>query len=259
MLTQEFILSDAHAHLESYEPVALEETIKRAKANGIGIIIANGITLGSSSKTVEIANRYDCIWATVGIHPWYAVRLGNRVASVKDLALNECVVGIGEIGLDFARDPETKESQMELFEEQLKLARALELPVVVHTDGADQETGEAIIRNGTQETGAILQGFTGDFASLKDWLDLEFYISIGWRILKPGNESLAAAIQQIPSEKLLIETDAAARRTISQGLELATLKPIAEKVAEIRKVPIEDIARVTTNNLKKVFRFKGNQ
>ncbi len=99
MPTEGLILSDTHAHLESYEPGALDELIRRANANGIRIIVANGITLRSSSKSVEIAERYPCVWATVGLHPYYADRLRNEVGSLKELALKERVVSIGEIGL----------------------------------------------------------------------------------------------------------------------------------------------------------------
>jgi TatD DNase family protein len=170
--------------------------------------------------------------------------------------LNERVVGLGEIGLDFVHDRESKAAQIELFEKQLELAEEFKFPVVVHTSGAHQETREAIIRSGAQQTGVIIQGFTGDLSTLQDWLDLGLYISIGPRVLKPGAENLASVVRYIPSENLLIETDAAERRTISQGLELVTLRPIAEKVAQMRNVPLEELARVTTINLKKLFNVK---
>lgn len=260
MPTEELVLSDTHAHLESYEPKALEELINRANANGIRIIVANGITLRSSSKSVEIAGCYPCVWATVGLHPYYADRLRNAVGSIRELALRERVVGIGEIGLDFSRHPETRELQLPLFDEQLRLARELDLPVVIHANKlSHQETLGAIRRNGIQEGRGIMQGFRGDLAALGDWLKLGFYLSVGPTILREPSEGLVEVIQKIPSERLLLETDARAGRTLSQGLELATLKPIAEKVAEIRNVPVEDIGRVTTNNLMKIFRLTERQ
>lgn len=257
MHTKELVLSDTHAHLESYEPKDLDELINRAHDNGIYIIIANGITLRSSSKSVEIAERYPCVWATVGLHPYYADRLINAVGSLRELALKERVVGIGEIGLDFSRHPETREFQLPLFDEQLRLARDLDLPVVIHSNQlSHQEALQAIIRNRIQEGRGIMQGFRGDESALGDWLKIGFYLSIGPTILREPSRALVEVIQKIPSERLLLETDAAARRTLSQGLELATLRPIAEKVAEIRNVPVEEIGRITTKNLREIFRLK---
>ena len=255
MQKQEIILSDTHAHLESYTPEALDELITRAREKGIRYIIANGITLRSSAQSVEIARRYPFIWATVGLHPFYAARLRNAVGDVRKLAGNKRVVGIGEIGLDFQRFPDTREAQIPLFAEQLELACELDLPVVIHTKAAHRETMEAIRRNGIPDGYGILQGFRDDLSILEDWLKLGFYLSIGPTIVIEPTGALAETIRQIPPEKLLLETDAAARRTLSQGLELATLRPIAEKVAEIRKVSLEDLARLTTANLTKIFRL----
>lgn len=250
-------LSDAHAHLESYTPEELDGQISRARASGVGIVIANGITLRSSMKSVEIAGRYDFMWATVGLHPYHCQRLAGEVDNLRKLAASERVVAIGEIGLDFVRAADPPECQKPLFDAQLKVAVEMGLPVVVHTRGAKQETRDAIVRSGISPGKVIIQGFTSGIDTLNYWLDLGYYISIGSAVLGPGAAKLLAAVPRIPAEKLLLETDAAARRTLSQGLELATLKPIAEKVAELRGVPVEDIALVTTANLKAVYGLNG--
>lgn len=250
-------LSDAHAHLESYTPEELDGLIARGKASGVGIVVANGITLRSSMKSVEIAGRYDFIWATVGLHPFHCLRLAGEIPHLRELAASERVVAIGEIGLDFIRCPDTAECQKPLFDGQLEVAVELGLPIVVHTRGARQETRDAIVRSRIPPGKVIIQGFTGGLDTLNYWLDLGYYISVGAAVLGPGAAKLMAAVPQIPPEKILLETDAAARRAVSQGLELATLRPIAEKVAELRGVPVDDIARVTTANLKAVYGLNG--
>jgi TatD DNase family protein len=242
--------------LESYEPVELDNLIARANSCGIRRIIANGITLRSSAKSVEIAEQYSCIWAAVGLHPFYAPRLINAVNALKEFALKERVVGIGEIGLDFFRYPESKEIQLHLFDQQLKLAVELDLPVIIHTKAAHHETMTTVKNNGIKEEQAIIQGFRDDLATMEDWLKLGCYLSIGPTILGRPSAALAEVIRQIPAERLLLETDARAGRTLSQGLEPATLKQIAERVAEIRNVSIEDIAAITTKNFLQVFRIK---
>lgn len=255
MPVEEFFLSDAHAHLESYAPDDLDELIKRGLTKGVRRIVANGITLHSSAKSLEIAAQYPFIWATVGLHPFYAERLLAMVGPLRQLALQERVVGIGEIGLDFKFHPETRELQLQLFDAQLRLARELDLPVVIHTGAAHRETLEAVQRNGLGEKQAIIQGFRGNPVVLDDWLRLGFYLSIGPTIVTNPTEALAEVIRLIPTERLLLETDTRAGRTLSQGLGLAMLKEIAEKVAELRDVPFEVIARVTTDNLNEVFKI----
>ncbi len=258
MFREEPLLSDTHAHVESFTPAVLDELLERARSQGIATIIANGITLRSSATSVAIAGRYPCLWATVGLHPFYAPRLRGAVPAIRELALKERVVGIGEIGLDFLRYPETGEVQLALFEEQLRLAQELDLPVVIHTKGAHRETLAALSRNGLGEKRVIIQGFRDNLAILDDWLERGFYLSIGGTILWEPSAALAETIRQIPAERLLLETDTTAKRNLSQGLELATLRKIAEKVAELRRVSLEDLARATTKNLREVFRLPDN-
>jgi TatD DNase family protein len=252
---EELFLSDAHAHLESYAPDDLDELIMRGLAKGVRRIVANGITLRSSAKSVEIAAQYPFIWATVGLHPFYAERLLNMVGPLRQLAMQDRVVGIGEIGLDFTRHPETRELQLQLFDAQLRLARELDLPVVIHTSAAHRETLDAVQRSGIGEKQAIIQGFRGNPAVLDDWLRLGFYLSIGPTIVTKPTEALAEVIRLVPTERLLLETDTRVGRTLSEGLELAMLREIAEKVAKLRDVPFADIARVTTDNLNEVFKI----
>ncbi len=255
MPAEEIFICDAHAHLESYTPDDLDELIKRGLAKGVRRIVANGITMRSSAKSLEIAAQHPFIWATVGLHPFYAERLLAMVGPLRQLALQERVVGIGEIGLDFRRHPETKELQLPLFDAQLRLARELNLPVVIHTNDAHRETLEAVQRSGLGEKQAIIQGFRGNQVVLDDWLRLGCYLSIGPTIVMNPTEALAEVIRLIPAERLLLETDTRVGRTLSQGLELATLREIAEKVAELRDVPFEVIARVTTDNFNEVFKI----
>ena len=133
----------------------------------------------------------------------------------------------------------------------------MDLPVVIHTKSAHHETVKGIKKFGIPERQGIIQGFREDAAALKDWLKLGFYLSVGIPILSYPSKELFDLIRNIPSERLLIETDTAAMRTRSQGLELATLRLIAEKMAEIRSVTLEELGSVTTKNLMEVFKLTG--
>ncbi len=251
-------LGDAHAHLEGYGPADLEAALGKARASGIGTIIANGITLRSSQKSIEIAQKHEGVWATVGIQPWHAERLAGAVSEVEKIAVKDRVAGIGEIGLDFLCFPQTKDLQLQLFDAQLEIARRLDLPVVIHTKHAMNETIAALERNRMKGERCIIHGFTGDLAALEDWVSLGCFLSIGVKIVKKPGEMLEEVIRQVPAGSLLLETDAAARRTLTQGLELATLRTIAEKVAGIRGVTLEELARTTTANLRRAYRIKDD-
>ncbi len=252
-------MADAHAHLESYEPEALAEAVERARAQGVGTIIATGITVRSSAKTVEIAARFPGMRAAVGIHPFHVLRLAGEVAAIREMASNECVVAIGEIGLDFKRNPETRAAQLDLFDRELEIAATLGLPVIVHSKWAQKETLAALRKSGIAGASVMVQGFMDETGPLQGWLDFGCYISVGSNILRPGTGAVLDAAKEVPSDKLLIETDALLRRTVKEGLELATLRPIAEKVAQVRNTSLDDLARTTTANLKKAFRLNDGR
>jgi len=238
------VYSDSHCHLERYQPDLLVETLQQARTRHIDFIISQGMSLESSVSTVHLAQSHQGVYAAVGIHPWNAVPPTEEMQQqLHQLAEQEKVVAIGEIGLDYVRNPETKEIQKELLKYELSLALETGLPVNIHCREAHQDM-MGILR---EEIGSglkgIIHGFTGNLSTLKDWLELGFYVSIGRRIVT-GDEisSLEEAVREIPSDRLLTETD---------GNPVDVIQ-VVQKIALIKGASEEQISSTATANLKRL-------
>ncbi len=250
------MLSDAHVHLDGFSPEQLRQGIEGARQDGIDILIAVGMSLESSVITVDIGDSYDGIFPSVGIHPWNAVHIDQSLyQQLRNIASSKGVVGIGEIGLDFARNPSTREIQKQAFEQQVSLAEELGLPLNVHCREAHSEMMEILKRKKTAGLRGNIHGFRDNEAMLQDWLALGFYISIGWPVTRPEGAPPPEMVQKIPSDRLLIETDSSPRGLVDgeEGSSLVWVKSVAEKVAEWRGVTIAEIGSTTTANLKRLF------
>lgn len=248
------MFTDIHAHLRG----DIDAIIQRAEKNGVEIILTAGIDLQSSIEAVKVANRYDSVYACVGIHPWSADQLdqGNQ-KKLRDLTREEKVVAISEIGLDFLgrRDPITrsrgnplsKEIQMKTFQNQIRLAKDVKLPIILHDNAAHSEILATLKHESASEVGGTIHGFNGDLAFAKECIRLGFYISIGRRVITtPNNVTLQDVVRGIPIEKLLIETDSA---------EPANVKGVAEKVAELKGISLEEVGNTTTSTLMTLLRI----
>ena len=246
------VFSDSHCHLDRLQPELLAELLEQTKTKHIDIIISMGMTLESSAETVRLARSYDGVFAAVGIHPWNAVPPTDEIRrQLQQLATQEGVVAIGEIGLDYARSPETKAVQRELLIYELSLARETGLPANIHCREAHQDMMEILRREGGTGLKGIIHGFSEDEAQLRDWLDLDFYVSIGRRVLAADEvPSLPAAVRQIPLNRLLTETDAA-----GQSASPAEVVSVVQKLASIRGVTDEEIANAATANLKRLLQL----
>ncbi len=159
------VFSDSHCHLVGQQPERLAEVLEQARVKGVDIMVSMGMTLESSAETIRLAQSYGGVLAAVGIHPWNAVLPTDEVRrNLDELARRENVVAIGEIGLDYARSPQTKEVQRELLICELSLARETGLPVSIHCREAYQDMMDILRQEvGSGLKGAI-HGFSGDKA-----------------------------------------------------------------------------------------------
>lgn len=241
------ILSDSHCHLDGQQPERLAEVLKQARTKGMAIMLTMGMTLESSAEAIQLAQSHEGILAAIGIHPWNAIVPTDMVCRrFEEMVKQKKVVAIGEIGLDYARNPETREIQKELLAYELSLARETGLPVSLHCREAYADMMDILHKeNGSRLRGAI-HGFTGDQSTLKEWLDLGFHISIGRRGFTIDEiPSLRAAIPAIPRDRLLTETDAA-----GPSGNPSEVVSVVEKLASLRGTSAEEIARTATANLK---------
>ncbi len=246
--------SDSHCHLVRYDPGLLTGVLAQARALGVNVIVSVGMTVETSAETISLAESNDGVLAAVGIHPWEAAPLTDQLSrDLSELVQREHVVAIGEVGLDYARAPETKEIQRELLIYELSLARETGLPVNIHCREAHQDMMDILHETIGSDLDGIIHGFSGDRAQLWDWLDLGFYISIGVRGLVINDlPSLNEVVREIPSDRLLTETDATGG---SQPAGPADVISVATKLASLRGVTVEEIGSTTTENLKRLLRL----
>ena len=252
------MLVDTHCHLDFPEyDQDRDEVIQRAKAQGVEYIINIGSSLKGSEGALELSRKYESIYATVGIHPHEAdTFIPETLAKIKNLAINKKVVAIGEIGLDYFKQFSKKENQLSLFLSQLTLAKELNLPLVIHTRDAQADTLK--ILKGAMPVRAVVHCFSGDSLFLKECLDLGFSVSFTCNITYKKAQDLRDIVKITPIESLLLETDApylSPEGFRGKRNEPAHVRLLAETVAGLKGLKIEEVERVTTENARRFFNF----
>jgi TatD DNase family protein len=249
---------DAHAHL--FYPNfngEIDEIIKRAKEAGVDYILVPGTDLASSVQAIELSKKYDMVYAAVGIHPHDTKEWNDSlIDKIEQLANNEKVVAIGEIGLDYYYDFSPKDIQKKAFEAQIELALKLKLPIIVHNREADTDV-MAIIRN-YKDSGlrAQFHCFAGTVEDARELVELRHYISFTGNITFKKAETLRKIVSRIAPENLLLETDSPFMTPIphrGERNEPSYIKLVADQIAAIHKLTTEDIARTTSYNAYKLF------
>lgn len=254
-------LIDSHAHIygEEFEG-DFDAMLQRAKDAGVSCIIVPGSDLPSSRAAVQLAHRHDHIFAAVGVHPHDAASVTpDQVEEIRTLATaDNRVVAIGEVGLDFYRDRSPRSVQMEVFRSFIALARELSLPLVVHDRDAHDDVVRILREERAREVGGVLHCFSGDADMARACIDMGFFISIPGTVTYPANSGLHEVVRQVRTEHLLIETDAPYLSPIpfrGKRNEPAHVRLTAQKVAELKGLSLEDVARITSLNARRLFRL----
>jgi TatD DNase family protein len=259
------MLVDSHAHLDfpqfgSDRAAVLE----RAQAAGVGAIVDVGADLESSRRAVALAQAEPMVYASVGVHPHDAKTLdGATLAELRALASQPKVVAVGEIGLDFYRDLSPRDVQRRAFQAQLAWAAQMARPVVIH-DREAHEPVLAILEDwarglaGSPLAGraGVLHSFSGELAMAERAIALGFYISISGPVTYQNARRLPEIVAALPLDRLLIETDCPylpPHPHRGQRNEPAYVQLVAERVAAIRGVAIQEIAAATTANARRLF------
>jgi TatD DNase family protein len=248
------VYSDSHIHLASYPADGVLALVQRAITAGMTLLMTWGEDLASSATGGDYAAGYEVVYAGAGIHPWNAVNPTDEIKRrFEATARRHKVVAIGEIGLDWAHNPSNRETQQECMRYQVAYALKNGLSVDVHVRESHEEV-MAILRPAVKAgLRGIAHGFTGSPTQLKDWLALDFYISIGVRGLVTGElPGMAELIRLIPSDRLLCETD---NSDTPEHPGLTGAISVAEKIAQLKNSRPEDIGAGTTANLKRLLKI----
>lgn len=259
-------LVDTHAHLTFPEFEGdLAFVLDRAWQAGLSAIVAVGAGSGleGNARAVELARSDGRIFATVGIHPHDAAKVSEGWREeIERLAGDERVVAIGEIGLDHHRDHSPREVQREIFREQLELARRLGKPVVLHDREAHEDLWRIIEEVGVPPRGGVFHCFSGSISFARRAVEAGFFISVTGVVTFRKVRELAEVIAALPIERLLLETDCpylAPEPHRGKRNEPAFVVETARRVAEIKKLSLEDVARVTTLSARRLFGLPGGE
>jgi TatD DNase family protein len=233
------------------------DVLENAEHAGLERMVIVGFDVESSKKAVAMAEQNGRLLAAVGIHPHDAASMDEAaLKELRGLAEHPRVVAIGEIGLDFYRNLSPKEKQFEAFEAQLALAEELKLPVIVHDRDAHGPAAEVLSERAAGLVGGVLHCFSGDEALAEAAVSWGFYISVAGPLTYPNAKDLRSVVERIPIERIVIETDApylSPQPRRGKRNEPAFVQYIAEELARIKGLSLEDVDRITTLNAKQLF------
>lgn len=250
------MLVDSHAHLEDEKYDRDREKVIEECKKDLTFLINVGSNLLTSKQSIELAHNYDFIYASVGIHPHDAQREFDKVEEIKRLALQEKVVAIGEIGLDYYYDDPPKEFQKEIFIKQIRLAKKLNLPIIIHDRDAHGDILDILKQEWTKDLIGVFHSYSGSVEMTFQVIEMNFYISLGGPVTFKNAKKTKEVAKAVPIEKLLIETDSPYLTPEPYRGKRNTpvyVKFVAKKIAELREMPYEEVCRITAENAIKLF------
>lgn len=246
---------DTHTHIydKQFEN-DFDDVMKRIEDELEGIV-SIGFDLESSLKSIELANRYLFVNAVIGVHPVDIKKYNDKVEKeLERLALTEKkVVAIGEIGLDYHWMEDPKDVQIAGFRKQMELAERVKKPVVIHTREALQDTLDVL--KDYKNVGGILHCYPGSLEAAKPFLD-RYYLGIGGTLTFKNNKKTKELVKELPLEKIVLETDCPYLTPVpfrGKRNEPIYTKYVAEEVARIKEISVEQVIKVTTENAKKIY------
>ena len=254
---------DSHAHLYFPEYADdLSAVLERARANGVSKILTVGTTLNDSQASLELAKKHPFIYATAGIHPHEAVSAcKDTLAKIRQLSEHEKVVAIGEVGLDYHYEHSPRDIQKRVFYDFIEMAKDCKLPLIIHTREAEADTMDIITSQRAGDAGGVIHCFSGSLDMAKSCVDAGFYISIPGIVTFNKATNVHDVVRNIPIDRMLIETDSPFLAPVpfrGKRNEPSYVVKVAEKVAELKGLTLEDVARITTLNAEKLFDIGDN-
>ena len=246
---------DTHLHLDNNEQT--KNIIEEAYKKNVKKLIISGCDKKGIIDAVEIIKDHIDVYATIGFHPSEADITSDEdiIWLEKLIKDNKKVIGLGEIGLDYYYGKENKDSQLELFDKQLKLAKKLNIPVVIHSRDAFKDTYELLKKYNLK---GIIHCFSGSIETAKLYIDLGYVLGIGG-VLTFKNSKLYAVIEQVTLENIVLETDSPYLAPVPHRGEdnfPKFIPIIAEKISEIKKISTKEVENITSNNVSRIFDLK---
>lgn len=253
------MIFDTHAHYDDKQfDEEREEILNAMTEGGVGTIVNSGATLASCKKTVELADKYPFIYASVGVHPDEVGTLNEETfTDLKALYQNEKVVAVGEIGLDYYWDKESHEVQKEWFIRQLNLARELKLPVVIHSREAAADTFE-ILKEHAADLTCDIHCYSYSVEMAREYVKMGYYIGVGGVVTFSNAKKLKQVVAETPLTQILLETDCPyLAPTPNRGKRNSSLNLpfVVNQIAQLKGVTSEEVIEQTEKNAKKFYQL----
>ncbi len=246
---------DTHAHLDM---IKNEEDVKESVEN-LDYIITIGCDKEEIYKAVELSKKYDNVYASIGFHPYDVKDIKEEdIETLKKLALeNEKVIAIGECGLDYYRDITPKDIQHKFFEKQIKLAKELNLPLIVHSRSANDDTVKILEKYAPYPASGIIHCFGGDIPMMEACVDMGFYISFAGNVTYPKADNLRKVLKKVPLDRLLLETDSpflSPQKKRGKPNKPSNIFYTLEFVADFLGIDKEELEKITDENALRLFK-----
>ncbi|MFB6469315.1 TatD family hydrolase [Cytobacillus sp. Hz8] len=252
------MLFDTHAHLNDEQfNDDLIEVIERAKNAGVTDMVVVGFDRPTIKRAMELTDQYEFIYACIGWHPVDAIDMtDDDLKWIEELSGHPKVIALGEMGLDYHWDKSPKEIQHDVLRKQIRLAKKVNLPIVIHNREATSDIMMILKEEHAEEVGGIMHCFSGSVEVAKECLAMNFYISLGGPVTFKNAKKPKEVAEAVPLNKLLIETDCpylAPHPYRGKRNEPSYVKLVAEQIAELKGITFEEVAEATTKNAKKLF------
>ena len=255
------MIFETHAHYDDEQFDSDREALLASLPDcGIKRVVNVGASIASTENSVELAEKYDFIYAAVGVHPSEIEELNEeRFNWLRELTKLQKVVAVGEIGLDYYwdKEPEVRERQRYWFKRQLELAREANLPIVVHSRDAAADTLQVMKETHAEEIPGVIHCYSYSPEIAREFIKMGYYIGVGGAVTFKNAKKLKETVEQIPLERILLETDCPyltpepyrGKRNDSRYIPY-----IVEKIAEIKRVSVEEVEQITWENATKFYR-----
>lgn len=254
------MLFDTHVHLnaEQFEE-DVEEAIQRAKEAGVSRMVVVGFDRPTITRAMELVEQHEALYAAVGWHPVDAIDMKDEdLVWIEELATHPKVVALGEMGLDYHWDKSPKDVQKDVFRRQIRLAKKVKLPIVIHNRDATQDIVDILKEEKAADVGGIMHCFSGSAETALECVKMNFYISLGGPVTFKNAKKPKEVAQAVPLDKLLIETDCpylAPHPYRGKRNEPAYVKLVAEEIAALKNVSYEEVAEATMRNANRLFQL----
>ena len=263
------MIIDTHAH---YDDQAFDEDrnelLLGLKEKGVELVVNASAELRECDETIKLTHKYDFIYGMLGVHPEMVKELDDdKLSYIKELCNKEKIdnggkiVAVGEIGLDYYYEGADKELQKKWFIAQLNMAREVLLPVNIHSRDAAADTLEIMKAQKADEIGGIVHCYSYSVEMAREFLNMGFLFGIGGVVTFKNARKLVEAVEYIPIENIVLETDAPyLAPTPNRGTrnDSSQIKYVVEKIAELKKLSVEEVLKITNDNAKRIYRINAN-